>query len=145
LVSIYILTSREAFIRFTTRPSLIATIGLAFFAECLTILHSVKLLSSVEKHSANKSTRQIKALGKLRIAKTPKNKLWEQLSNHYSLPYQSPYHFLVLFWIKLICFVNGEIRTRNLSLAHTLLDHYTTTSIVFKLRFHSSCIITNRE
>jgi hypothetical protein len=70
-----------------TRPSLIATIEPASFAECLTILHSVKLLPSVtlvkyfidkeflpntffehsaktlpsvEKHSTNKSTHQIK-------------------------------------------------------------------------------------
>jgi hypothetical protein len=49
----------------------------------------------------SKSTRQRKALGKLRI-KNPKNsktffKLWEQLSNHYTLPYPSPYHFSLLF------------------------------------------------
>jgi hypothetical protein len=37
--------------------------------------------------------------------------------------------------------MNGEIQTRNLSLAHTLLYHYTTTSIMSILRFHSSYII----
>jgi hypothetical protein len=37
---------------------------------------------------------------------------------------------MVLFWIKFTCFVNGDIRTRNLSLAHTILYHYTTTSIM---------------
>jgi hypothetical protein len=36
-----------------------------------------------------------------------------------------------LFWIKFTCFVYGEIRTRNISLANTLLYHYTTTSIVY--------------
>jgi hypothetical protein len=45
----------------------------------------------------------------------------------YLLPYPSLYHFSLLFWIKFTCFVNGEIQTRNLSLAHTLLYHYTTT------------------
>jgi hypothetical protein len=33
----------------------------------------------------------------------------------------------------------------NLSLAQTLLYHYTTTSIMSILRFHSSCTITTRE
>jgi hypothetical protein len=44
----------------------------------------------------------------------------------------------------LLCFVNGEIRTHNLSRTHTLY-HYTTISIVPVLRFHSSFNITNRE
>jgi hypothetical protein len=50
------------------------------------------------------------------------------------LPFSSPIIFTIL--IKFTCFVNHEIQTRN---------HYTTTSIVSILRFHSSCIITNQE
>jgi hypothetical protein len=94
-----------------------------------------------------------KALGKLRIEKNKKEqhniffKLYEQLSNpnlftlRSILPYPLPYYFE----IKVICFVNGEIRTRNLSLVHTLLYHYTTTSIMSILYFHSPCTITNQE
>jgi hypothetical protein len=128
--------------------------GLAFFAECYTqqiILgkHFIGKGFFVEYFfrtlcRVSKSTWQIKN------KKTQKNskisfKLWEQLSNHYPLPYPSPYHFSLLFWIKFTCFINGEIWTRNLSLAHTLLYNYTTTSIISILRFHFSCTITNRE
>jgi hypothetical protein len=62
-------------------------------------------------------------------------KLCQQLSNYYPLPYSSPNHFSLLFWIKFTCFVNGEIRTHNLSLSHTLLYHYTTTLIMSILCF----------
>jgi hypothetical protein len=57
----------------------------------------------------------------------------------------SPYHFHYYFESNSNIFVNGEIRTRNLSLAHTLLYHYTTISIMSIFRFHSTCTITNRE
>jgi hypothetical protein len=50
----------------------------------------------------------------------------------------------VLCLYVLLCFVNGEIRTHNLSRAHTLY-HYTTISIVPVLCFYSSFTITNRE
>jgi hypothetical protein len=56
---------------------------------------------------------------------------------HHSIIFQ--YYFEsnlhVLLWM------NGEIGTRNLSVAHTLLYQYTTTSIMSILRFHFSCTI----
>jgi hypothetical protein len=55
-------------------------------------------------------------------------------SNHF-------HHFLNQIYV----FCECEIRTRNLSRVYNLLYHYTTTSIVLILRFHSSYIITNRE
>jgi hypothetical protein len=78
-------------------------------------------------------TRQRKALGKLKIEKIQKNSK------------NIPIALSFFTWIKFTCFVNGEIQTRNFSLVHTLLYHYTTTSIMSILRFHSSCNITYRE
>ena len=70
-------------------------IGKGFFVEYF-FGRSAKTLPNVEKHSAKKSTRQIK-----NHKKTQKKqnifKLWEQLSNHYPLPYPSHYHFSLLF------------------------------------------------
>jgi hypothetical protein len=55
--------------------------------------HSAKTLPSVvEKHSSKESTRQIRNRKTLKNKKTF-FKLWEQLSNHYPLPYPSSYHF----------------------------------------------------
>jgi hypothetical protein len=69
-----------------------------------------------------------RTLSKLRIEKNPKKienifKIIGTTLQPYLLPYPSLYHFSLLFWIKFTCFVNGEIQTRNLSLAHTLLYH----------------------
>jgi hypothetical protein len=58
--------------------------------------HSAKTLPNVENHSAKKRTRQIKNHKKPKNSKTF-FKLWEQLSNHYPLPYPSHYHFSLLF------------------------------------------------
>ena len=72
-------------------------IGKGFFAEYF-FAHSAKTLPNVENHSAKKSTRQIKNHKKPKNSKTF-FKLWEQLSNHYPLPYPSSYHFSLLkFW-----------------------------------------------
>jgi hypothetical protein len=83
--------------------------------------HSAKALPSVER------TRQI-----MNHKKTSKNgkqlfSLWEQLSSHYSLVITIPIalSFSLLFYIKFTCFMNGEIRTRNLSRAYPSLSlHY---------------------
>jgi hypothetical protein len=94
------------------------TLGIEYSAN---ILSAKGFLPSTFSRTLDKDFVECrKALGKLKIAKNRKNnktffKLWEQLSNHYPLPYPSPYHFSLLFWIKFTCFVNGEIRTRNLS------------------------------
>jgi hypothetical protein len=67
------------------------------------------LPSTFSECRVSKSTRQIKN------RKNPQNniffKLWEQLSNHYPLPYPSLYHFHYYFESNLNVFVNGEIRT----------------------------------
>jgi hypothetical protein len=122
------------------------TTKIAFFATAKVILHSAKPLPSVTlgKYFIGKwffdeyffltlgkdFAECRKALDKLRIEKNPKKqKHFLNYRNNslqpYQLPYSSLYHFSLLFWIKFTCFVNGEIRTRNLSLAHTLLYHYT--------------------
>jgi hypothetical protein len=106
--------------------------------------HSAKTLPSVKKHSAKKNTRQIKNRKNKKNSKTFLN----SRNNSPTLPYyltRCPIIFHYYFESNLYDFVNGEIRTRNLSLAHTLLYHYTTTPIMFILRFHSPCTITNRE
>jgi hypothetical protein len=95
------------------------TLGKRFFAEYF-FGHSAKTLASVKKHSTKKNTRQIKNRKILKNSKTIFKILGITLQP-YLLPYPLPYHFSLLFWIKFICFVNGEIRTHNLSLAHTLL------------------------
>jgi hypothetical protein len=89
-------------------------------------------------------TRQRKTLGKLRIVKNPKNSKTTLTHpfNHTHRPII--FHHYFLNQIYMFC-KWCEIQTRNLSLAHTLLYHYTTTSIVSILCFHSSCTITNRE
>jgi hypothetical protein len=53
--------------------------------------------------------------------------------------------FFTIILNQIYNFVDGEIQTRNLSLVHTLLYHYTTSSIMYILHFHSSCTITDRE
>jgi hypothetical protein len=123
---------------FKTLSKYHSTLGKKYSAN---ILSAKNYLSSTSKN-----TRQRKTLDKLKITKNPKNskmfKLCEQLSNHYPLSYPLSYHFE---WIKFTCYVNGEIRTRNIYLAHILLYHCTTTSIMSILRFYFSCTITNRE
>jgi hypothetical protein len=113
-------------------------------------------------------TRQRKALDKLKIAKNPKNSktfFWEQLSNHYPLPYPSSYHFLLLIWISscirslpLRYYINyvyitfSSFFTINLNQMYTFCEwwdsnsqhlsrayalyHYTTISIISILDFH---------
>jgi hypothetical protein len=133
---------------FYTRQSLSAKNTRQTFYRQRVLCRVLFLGPSVEKHSAKKITRQIK-----NCKKTQKNsKTFLNYGNNSPtttpLPYPSPYNFsllLLLFWIKFTYFVNIEIRTRNLSFAHTLLYHYTTTSIMSILHFHSSCTITNRE
>jgi hypothetical protein len=94
------------------------TTGLAFFVECLK--HSAKAILHLAKNTLQTFYRQRVLCRVLFRALVP-----EQLSNHYPLPYASPYHFLLLFWIKFTCFMNGEIRTRNLSRAYPHLPlHY---------------------
>jgi hypothetical protein len=62
-----------------------------------------------------------------------------------TIPIALSFFTIILNLKKITCFVNGEIQTRKISLTHTLLYHYTTTSIVSILRFYSSCTIINRE
>jgi hypothetical protein len=142
----------------------IYTTGIAFFAECLrhsakAILHSAKNTRQIFYRQrvlcrvlffglcrVSKSTRQRKTLGKLRIEKIKKTaKHFLNFRNNsptlpYTLPVALSFFTIILNQTYMFC-----KRTRNLSLAHTLLYHYTTTPIMFILRFHSPCTITNRE
>jgi hypothetical protein len=99
--------------------------------------HLAKTLPSVEKHSAEKNTRQIKNRFFLKKNKTFFKILGTTLQPyHHLLPYPLPYHFSLLFWIKFICFVNGEIRTRNLSHAYPPIPlHYYTNYIYITFSF----------
>jgi hypothetical protein len=94
--------------------------------------HSVNTLPSVEKHSANKSTRQIKKHKKQQIIFF--KKIREQLPNHFHCHTHRPIIFTIFNQIYMFC----EWWDSNLH-----LYHYTTISIVSVLHFHSSCIITN--
>jgi hypothetical protein len=98
----------------------------------------------------SKSTRQKKNTWQIknRFLKKKQQNMFLNYRNYSStIPITLPYalSFSLLFWIKFICLVNGGIQTRNLPLAHTLQYHYTTTTIMSILRFHSPCTITNRE
>jgi hypothetical protein len=87
----------------------------------------------------SKITRQRKALGKLRITKNPK------IAKHFlnygnNSPTTTHYHTHHTIIFHYYFESNLHVLCRNLSLAHTHLYHYTTTSIMSILRFHSSRI-----
>jgi hypothetical protein len=76
-----------------------------------------------------------RTLGKLRIQKKSK-KTEIQIIGTTSNPYTSLYQFSLLFWIKFTCFVNGEIRTCNLSHAYPPIPlHYYTNYIYITFSF----------
>jgi hypothetical protein len=106
------------------------------FAECprhsaKAILHSAYSSSNhfVECCRVSKNTRQRKTLGILRITKNPKNNKTFFLNYGNNSATTTTSLLIALsfspFFIKFSCFMNGEIQTRNLSLTHNLLYHYT--------------------